>query len=463
MKGKFTLLCLAVLLQCSFTSMDAQISITESDLPHAGLSVGTAVEAFPSISVGEASSEAQIWNYTSLVGESTQTVVFEEIEEDDMVASQHFPNASMKNNLLSLIGGDGDAFPIDFGGATTYYLTDNQGNVRINGVNLGLGLDSLGIDEVNLIGNPSDTFYAVGEYGDSFNHKGSYAYTFNIEVDSLPIPVPVTIELSTDRDTDIDAFGSMQFRHAVYDVLRYNENTDVNIFVGVLFFGQPIFTFIDTSFQVSSYRFYTKDKGYPLVSVNMGEDETGNFVTSIEYLAQEAPEPVAFRYDVTCLNVAFTNTSSESQSVGGPVVNTFWDFGDGNTSNQKDAVHNYEEMGTYTVYLEVIHENGLVAGLSKDVEVGCVGVGIEELPKITHTIFPNPTSDILHFDFEGDALNHIEQIVVFNPLGQQIYTINSLSDVVELDVSTWTDGVYFYALTSKDGGTIFGDRFMVQH
>ncbi len=466
MKQRFTLLVFALLLQWQFNPIQAQISITVEDLPHAGLEVSTAVTPLPPISLGQASDQAQIWNYTNLDVITTQTVMFAPIEEDDLVASENFPNASMKSNLLSSFGGGGDAFPIDIGGANSYYAEDNKGNIRINGIHLDLGIDidSLGIEAVSLIGDPADPFYAVGEYGDSFSSEGSYEYTFTVEVDTLPLPVPITIRVSTDRQTDIDAFGTMQFPGEDYDVLRYNELTDVNFFVGVLFFDVPIFSFIDTSFQVPSYRFYTKNKGYPLANVSIGEDELGTFASSVEYLASLAPDPVGFKYETNCLNAVFTNTSNEGESVGGPLLSSFWDLGDGTTSNLKDVVHNYEEEGTYKVFLEVIHQNGSVDTLSKFVTVECDAVAIEDLPHVMHRVFPNPVNDILYFDFEVDALNHIDEIVVFNPLGQQIHTISSLNDdIVNLDVSDWNEGVYFYALISKEKGTVFGDRFIVQH
>ncbi|MGB0929636.1 MAG: PKD domain-containing protein [Chitinophagales bacterium] len=462
MNKKFTLLGILILLQCSFTSIRAQISITGDDLPYPGLEVATTTAANPSITVGKASSQSQIWNYTKLDVEATQTVVFSAITEEDTVANESFPNATMKSNLLSLFGGGTGGLPIDAGGAASYYSQNAAGNVLINGVNFNLGfsIDSLGIDEITMVGNPADAFYAVGEYGDSFDNSGSYSYTFNIDIDTLPIPVPVTVELSTDRHTEIDAFGTMQFRNENYEVLRYNETTDVSLFAGVLLFGVPLFTLIDTSFQVPSYRFYTKDTGYPLANVTVGEDETGTFIASIEYQAQEAPDPIGFSYDVNCLNVVFENTSDED---GGALLDIFWDLGDGNTSTLKDVVHNYAEFGTYTVTLEITNAQGGQFSLSKIVEVGCTDVEVVDLPTLTHTIYPNPVNDILNFAFEADALTHIGQIVVFNSVGQQIHEINSLGDVVELDVSTWTEGIYFYALTSKDKGTVFGDRFVVQH
>ncbi len=464
MKQYFTLLIAVIIFNSPFHS-NAQISITSEDLPHIGLEVQLATETFPEVSVGDASETSQIWNYTNLNSLATRNVVFETTEGDN-VADMHYPNASMKNNLLSFIG-IGGAFPIDFEGAITYYSNDNQGNVEVNGVFLDLGFagDSLGIEEVNMVGSPADDFFAVGSYGDVFDHLSNYSFTFNVEVDTVPIPIPITIVLSTDKHTEIDAFGIMQFRDASHEVLRYNETSDVNLAAGIAnpFGGGFLTTFFDTTFQNDAYQFYTKDKGYPLATVTMGEGETGLVPVSIDYQAKEAPEPVGFSYVVTCLNVAFTNTSSESNSHGGPIIASFWDFGDGNTSDLKDAVHNYEEMGTYEVKLQVQHENGEIDSIAQVIEVGCTDVSIEDLPTIYHTIYPNPAKEVLHFDFEVDALVKIEQINVYNALGQQIHILNSLSDRVELDVSSWTNGVYFYSLYSKNLGTLFGDRFIVQH
>ena len=461
MKQNFTLLILSIFLQFHSLDSQAQISITAEDLPYPGLEVFTSNEALPDVLVGEVSEEAQIWNYTTLNSLSTQSVVFEEVAEDS-IADVHYPNASMKNNLLSLLGGGSDLFPVDVGGATTYYSTDNQGNIEINGVFIDLGLDSdsLGFEEINMAGDPPDEFYSIGSFGDSFDSSSSYSFSFDIEVDTVPIPIPITISINTDRQTDIDAYGTLQFSHIDHEVVRYNEVNDVNLFVGVLGpFGIPLFSFVDTSFQSTAYRFYAKDQGYPVATVNMGEDENGTFPASIEYQALQGPEPVGFSYVVTCLNVAFTNTSSNSEEINA----TFWNFGDGNTSNSLDAVHNYEEMGTYTVTLEIERPNGETLSLSKEIEVGCTDVAIEDIPSVYHILYPNPAKDVLHFAFEPDALSKVERIHIYNALGQQIHFVNSLNEVVELNVEEWSNGVYFYSLYSPEYGMIAGNRFIVQH
>jgi PKD repeat protein len=42
----------------------------------------------------------------------------------------------------------------------------------------------------------------------------------------------------------------------------------------------------------------------------------------------------------------------------GPIVKYFWDFGDGNTSSEKNPVHTYYQEGTYTVELNVVGSMG---------------------------------------------------------------------------------------------------------
>ena len=51
------------------------------------------------------------------------------------------------------------------------------------------------------------------------------------------------------------------------------------------------------------------------------------------------------------------------------IVNYTWDFGDGNVSYEKNAVHRYSESGTYTVKLSVINKEGERANFSRNIEI----------------------------------------------------------------------------------------------
>ena len=73
---------------------------------------------------------------------------------------------------------------------------------------------------------------------------------------------------------------------------------------------------------------------------------------------EPAPDPVAsFQYAVSetnYLEVTFTNYSTNSETY-------MWDFGDGNTSTEKDPVHVYAEAGSYTVELTSTNVDGVSA------------------------------------------------------------------------------------------------------
>jgi PKD repeat protein len=64
--------------------------------------------------------------------------------------------------------------------------------------------------------------------------------------------------------------------------------------------------------------------------------------------------------------VSFTDTSTCS----GCVINAWaWDFGDGTTSQDKNTVHTYAKMGTYTVKLTVTADNAKTSSITKTVQL----------------------------------------------------------------------------------------------
>lgn len=82
-------------------------------------------------------------------------------------------------------------------------------------------------------------------------------------------------------------------------------------------------------------------------------------------------------------------------------------------------------------------------------------IGIDEHSLSDFIIYPNPTHDILHI--EG---NDIDNIVIFNVLGQEIKNIaNNSGENVEIDCSDMQNGVYFVKITGKTNVT---ERFIKQ-
>ncbi len=82
---------------------------------------------------------------------------------------------------------------------------------------------------------------------------------------------------------------------------------------------------------------------------------------------EDLPPSPAFTSTCTGLNCTFTD---ESQDPDGNVTAWHWDFGDGSTSEERNAAHTYAGNGTYVVALTVRDDEGLEATLSKQVSAG---------------------------------------------------------------------------------------------
>jgi len=85
-----------------------------------------------------------------------------------------------------------------------------------------------------------------------------------------------------------------------------------------------------------------------------------------DMIPQPGPNPVAsFQFEVSMdnfLEVTFTNFSQNATSYE-------WDFGDGNTSTEKDPVHTYDMAGTYTVELTASNDEGATASFDETITI----------------------------------------------------------------------------------------------
>ncbi len=119
--------------------------------------------------------------------------------------------------------------------------------------------------------------------------------------------------------------------------------------------------------------------------------------------------------------VTFTNTSQ-----GGNSYN--WDFGDGQTSTEKNPVHTYNAPGTYNVSLTVTNSCGATT-LQQTVVV--VTVGANEVSWLKEfRLFPNPNAGQFRVEMSGTPSHNLE-FAVFNKLGQIIS-----SEIVDFSAGT---------------------------
>ena len=140
------------------------------------------------------------------------------------------------------------------------------------------------------------------------------------------------------------------------------------------------------------------------------------------------------------LQVQFSNNSVSSDYYS-------WDFGDGNSSNATNPVHNYGADGTYEVTLI----SGNVCGESEYSKMLTISsLGIAELTFGSRIlIYPNPATDVINLKID-DFSDELE-IEIYTELGQRLlyqqeYISGNTS--ITLDVQTLSTGMYFVRLTS---------------
>jgi hypothetical protein len=88
----------------------------------------------------------------------------------------------------------------------------------------------------------------------------------------------------------------------------------------------------------------------------------------------------------------------------------------------------------------------------------CSHVGIEDEENlISLKVYPNPSSNIINFQFEPDENIHLE---IYDLLGKQIFA-REIQNSTQINVETWPKGIYLYQLNTK--GVLRGSgKFIVE-
>ena len=145
--------------------------------------------------------------------------------------------------------------------------------------------------------------------------------------------------------------------------------------------------------------------------------------------------------------ISFTNNSLNGESY-------LWDFGDGNTSTEKEPSHTYTEAGVYYASLLVKGENGcddatvVKINVISNAEITSVRdvVGVH-----LFSLAPNPVSSQLNFVSESPI--EVSEIKLYNSMGQLIgsYAINGQISSHSLDMNKMTSGLYYFVIKTESG------------
>ncbi len=146
------------------------------------------------------------------------------------------------------------------------------------------------------------------------------------------------------------------------------------------------------------------------------------------------PAPVAnFSYTNSGLTVTFTDNSSDAQTY-------LWDFGDGNTSTQKNPNHTYTSQGNYTVCLTVSNDCG-TDSLCQNITITTVNLA-DAFSKNIHIYVSDKTLRILNIPEKAT-------ITLYNTEGRKILTRTLVQNNISIPLNV-PQGLYFYSLEFRN-------------
>ena len=151
---------------------------------------------------------------------------------------------------------------------------------------------------------------------------------------------------------------------------------------------------------------------------------------------------VEFRWDfedtLLPLQVTFTEVCSYEPSAW------HWDFGDGNTSNERYPIHTYNSSGIYQICLIASNVTGADT-LCKTLYLGTSAVK-NPLVYTNIQVFPNPFQDILSVSL-GVGLHH-PIFRLFDQYGKLLQVVTLGQGINELKTTAYPGGLYFWELLS---------------
>ena len=148
------------------------------------------------------------------------------------------------------------------------------------------------------------------------------------------------------------------------------------------------------------------------------------------------------------LTIQLTNTSSEGLYQ--------WNFDDGETSSDKNPIHEYESVGSYNLSLQLTDEHECVDEKMVVIEVQGFDLSINDWEEMFNAFSPNGDGINDSFSFEENNAISEFSVKIFNRWGSLVYSWtdpNFKWNGLSFDGDNLTQGVYYYYMnaTGQDG------------
>ncbi|MCX7862293.1 MAG: glycosyl hydrolase family 18 protein [Bacteroidales bacterium] len=203
----------------------------------------------------------------------------------------------------------------------------------------------------------------------------------------------------------------------------YNESLFADSVEWYITGGYPSYTNLPNPTVV-----FNQSGAYPITLVSHNTNGFSTFTDTIYVL--QTPE---LDFTWTVINqqppfyVVFQNNSQYANFY-------FWDFGDGQTSNDPNPYHIYSNSGNYIVTLTA--SNTYCNSIITDT-IALIPTNIPFTLPVGINVFPNPTSQFIAIKSQF-AINKVN---IYNLLHQNLLSVDNSFD--KIDVSTLPSGIYF--------------------
>jgi len=133
----------------------------------------------------------------------------------------------------------------------------------------------------------------------------------------------------------------------------------------------------------------------------------------------------------------------ENLSVNG--MEYFWDFGDGNNSNEASPAHLYTEVGTHEVKLIAVNSEGCGDTKIINLEVSELSSVTDEVNGLNVAVFPNPAHHLVNLQIRTATVQEVE-VLVMDMYGKELqkttYNFNQILETT-LSLENYPAGVYY--------------------
>ncbi|MFW5805313.1 MAG: T9SS type A sorting domain-containing protein [Bacteroidales bacterium] len=284
---------------------------------------------------------------------------------------------------------------------------------------------------------------------------------------------PITSEDDTVHDISLQVQNRFGCRSEINDTVIHEPPVpgyELEITPDSCLMGNGSVVFIPDSYPLAFHWIDTAgldmNDPYDTVQTNI---PAGNYDVEMVYEGQNEspwwPSPYDLcrdTFDITVGNLGFSDAGfTVSDSVvymADPVVyfsyngntndSVFWYFGDGNTSDELNPSHTYQEAGMYTVTLYAYNSNDCGDMLTKTIEV-LPGNSINTSKLDNFVIYPNPTGGRITVKSEHAPIQKIE---IFDVTGKKMDEMVLDNNHYTFDVAMkQQSGIYLIKLTTESG------------